>query len=121
VLISANPVCQAAAPILLWIAAAALPVKAQTPIVSTGDVTRLITYSATVNNPVLRLNLEIHTFGPATLVGGSVTTIYNLLYHVDPAIVALIGTGPVYHPPSPFRLGHPTSPLFRVATQYPPL
>jgi hypothetical protein len=67
-----------------------------TPNFSTGDVTRLVTYTATSNNPVLRLNLVTQAFGAGTHVNGSVTQIYNLLYHVDPARVAYFGSGPVY-------------------------
>ena len=66
-----------------------------TPVVTVGDVTRLITYTTTVNNPVLRLHTVTQAFGPATTGFGTVL-IYNLLYHVDQALVAVSGS-PIYN------------------------
>ncbi len=56
-----------------------------------GEIIRLIGYTATVNNPALRLHSVAQSYGPETLVTTSETAAINLLYGVEPAIVAFFG------------------------------
>ncbi len=62
--------------------------------IGAGETLRLVSYTATVNNPVLRLHSLSQTFGPLTAAVGSLP--FNFLFDLEPTLWAYNGLPYLY-------------------------